>query len=50
MKHDVANFFSFFSTVDRVKKFDTMFENLVEKALFLYRDKISSNFTYFHCW
>jgi len=50
VKHDVAKFYSFFSIVDRVKKFDTMFENLVEKALLLYRDKIISNFTYLHCW
>jgi hypothetical protein len=50
VKHDVAKFFSFLSTVDRVKEFDTMFENLVEKALLLYQDKISLNFTYLHYW
>jgi len=50
VKHDVAKFFNFFSIVDRVKEFDTMFENLVEKALLLYLNKINSNFTYLHCW
>ncbi len=38
VKHDVAKFFNFFSTMDRVKEFDTMFENLVEKALLLYQE------------
>jgi hypothetical protein len=50
VKHGVAKILFYFSIVDRLKELDTMSENLVEKALVLYQDKINSNFTYLHCW
>ncbi len=40
VKHDVAKFFSFFSIVDRVKEFDKMFENVVERHCFYTKTKL----------